>query len=40
MSPSMNMSGWFKNFATEFYRIAKPTGSHVDIGGSWITRPI
>ncbi|MFB2833079.1 DNA-methyltransferase [Floridanema evergladense] len=28
---------WFKDFAAQFYRILKPTGSLViDIGGSWI----
>lgn len=28
---------WFKDFATQFYRILKPTGSLViDIGGSWV----
>ncbi|MEK7784802.1 MAG: DNA methyltransferase, partial [Chloroflexota bacterium] len=28
---------WFKGFASEFYRILKPSGSLViDIGGSWI----
>lgn len=28
---------WFKDFAHEFYRVLKPTGSLViDIGGSWI----
>ncbi len=30
---------WFEDFAREFYRILKPTGSLViDIGGSWIPR--